>query len=214
MKQQHPGTIRWLTGLAVSLIGWCLLLVDAYYGAMLFYVQERILFIIPALAEKVSIEELISDPERFDQRWVRVKGEIWRKQLNDAVMVPPGTGSEVITNRKNDRLGDKQEKSSGNTSLRPLPDHSFYMHNFSILGMRTVSVLELEPGRTVEIVGEFERKGYDKPHFDLVALVNPRQKQFWFSVGIRLAVLSILVFVFIFFNLMGKRIRRVPKYLT
>jgi hypothetical protein len=45
----------------------------------------------------------------------------------------------------------EQLKPSNNNLLKPLPDESFFMHNFSIHGMRTVNVLEIDPGKTVEM---------------------------------------------------------------
>jgi hypothetical protein len=66
MKQGHPKNRRHLAGIAVSLSGWFILVVSLYYGISIFYVQERILFIFPSIAEKVSVQELKSDPARFD----------------------------------------------------------------------------------------------------------------------------------------------------
>ena len=98
--------------------------------------------------------------------------------------------------------------------MKPLPDDSFFMHNFSIHGLRTVDVLEINPGNTVEIAGKFERKGYDKPHIDLVAIINPRQNQFWLPVGIRFCILWVLFLAFIYLTRLGNRIRNVAKSKT
>ena len=158
MIQQHLSNIRWLAGIIVSLVGCIFLLLSLYYGAMIFYVHERILFILPAIAEKVSIEDLICDPERFDEDWVRVEGQIWRKKINEAVLVPPGSGPEMVITHGNVGIKNKKGILFGDNLLKPLPDYSLYMHNFSVFGMRTVSVLEVDQGRKVEIVGEFEKK--------------------------------------------------------
>jgi len=133
MKQKHPKTLKWLAGIAVSLFGWFILVISLYYGIMIFYVQERVLFIFPSIAQKVSFQELINDPEKFDGCWIRVEGQIWRRQMNKAFLVSPNIGSEVITDQEYISSHKvEQVKPSSNMTLKPLPDDSFFMHNFSI----------------------------------------------------------------------------------
>ena len=62
------------------LAGSVLLFTATLYAALVFfYAQERILFLFPSLAQPVSIEELVGQYDRFDQKWISIQGELWRK---------------------------------------------------------------------------------------------------------------------------------------
>ena len=206
---------RRLLGLALSLIGWSLLTLCLYFEFMFFYVQERILFVFPDIAEKVTIEELINNPDKFDGRWVRLEGEFWRRKPFEAVLVPPGSGSETIIEEgasDGDAGGIKNTENGGalkNKIVSPIPDYHLYLHNFSPLGLRTVSVLGPGLDQTSEIVGEYEKRilKYDQPHIDLVAIVNPRQKEFYLPVVLMLGLFVLTLPVFIVLFYFGRKMR-------
>jgi len=174
-------------GLSLSLAGVCILLVTLYNGVTFLFLDERLLLFLPALAKSVTIEELLSNPEKYHENWIRIRGELWGKTQKEAWLI--SIGSNGKTNEVYPRVEDPERGVP-----RSPPEKSLFLHNFSSQGLRTFSPIEIKPEQAVEIVGEFEyhstRYG---PHIDVVATIDPRQDELRSPATRKLALFAALL---------------------
>lgn len=187
----------------LQLFGWALLGVSLVTGLWFFYVHERVLFIVPQLAERTTIQDLLNNSNAHAERWVRLEGKVLRKSTTEAFLVPAEIDLEGLPPA--DGSGKDKGLQTENI-LTSLPDRYVFMHDVSPFGISTVDFDEIEPGRTVEVVAEFELKRfYDLPHLDVVATLKPRQNRFWRPIGFSLGVFTSAIFVCGVFLSLGRK---------
>ena len=203
-----------LVGVAFSITGWLFLLVGLFLGYCFFYVDDHVLCVFPKLAEKVSFEDLTANPKKYDGRWVRVEGELWRCRRFEAVLVPPGSGPEQMHRGAVDERYQEAVQQEGNYYLainqpeREIPLSYLRLYNFSPGVSRTVSFYQ---DGVVEVAGEFESSGLsmeEPPYLDVAVMVRPRQHLYWVPISIYLGICLLGVAAFFPFHIMGRDIRR------
>lgn len=151
-------------GLILFLAGGAYCLVRLHSAALFYGADERILYFLPWLAKSTSIEELVQRPERFANKWVKVRAEVWRRTKDDAILVPPGSGPEPAA------IG---------TNQGALIVPHLYTHQFQSEKVTTVSALDLPQNQAITFAGEFEAVTPTfVQHIDAAAIFDPRQSQF------------------------------------
>jgi hypothetical protein len=182
-----------LLGRFVGLVAWVIMILGFLLGYWFFYAEDRLLFIFPGLADKVTLTELMNQPDAYDDRWVRVRGVLWRKKLNSAVLVPPESGQESWTKEEFRELLAKTEKGKKIPSIKPLPEIRLSMLSPGWKARRTVSFYLDGP---VTAMGEFERPGMldDRPRL-YVGGIQEQRGDFWTWFGIALhgAIYSVIM---------------------
>lgn len=183
--KSHQGKL----GLILFLAGGAYCLVRLYSAALFYGADERVLYFLPWLAKSTSIEELVQQPERFANKWVKVRAEVWRRTKDDAILVPPGSGPEPIA------IGTNQ-------GVLPVPH--LYTHQFRSEKVTTVSALDLPQNQAITFAGEFEAVTPTfVQHIDAAAIFDPRQSQFDGAMIRRLFFHTSLVLVGAAIGVMG-----------
>jgi hypothetical protein len=190
------------------------LVVGIFLGYSFFFADNRLLFIFPGMAAKVTLDELAADPGKYDGRWVRVRGELRSPGRFGALLVPEG-------NAPSERAGDKkagaEEKPSPLTwSAYPSleegtgerPPHSLRLRHPSAGISKTVSFYE---DGIVEVAGRYERSGpwgEGEPSVAVAVMVKPRQPVFFVPIIVYGTIPVLAVVVFLPLYLVGRDVRR------
>jgi hypothetical protein len=217
----QPRLLEWfmrkggrLVGFAFCAAAVLFLVVGIFLGYSFFFADNRLLFIFPGLAEKVTLEELAADPAQYDGHWVRVRGELRSPGRFGAFLVPEeGVPSEP----PGDRKGAAVEKSSPLAwNVHPsLEEHtgegssqSLRLHHPSAGISKTVSFYE---GGVVEVAGRYERSGPfgdGEPSMAVAVMVKPRQLVFFIPIMVYGMIPVLAVVVFFPLYLVGRDICR------
>lgn len=194
-----------LAGFIVSFLAWFFLFMGFLVGFWMFYIDDRILFVFPGLAEKAGIEELITNPDKYDDRWVRVEGELGQIKHFSSVLVPPGFGPKGVS---------KPSQGSAMARDSAMPEFALNLYHFSRRASRTVSFRVSEKGRVVEVAGEFEKSGLvgkGRPYLDAAVMVQPRQHEYWIPIELWIAISLVIMAFSIPFFILSKGIRNAVK---
>ena len=152
------------------------------YGYL--FANDRILVLQPDWAESVTLERMLAAPEGYEERRVRVRGELWRLGPDRAVLVPTGSGAErVPVAALTAFIKDPANKGKEPPTVRPLPAKRLRLACSGGGSMKTVSFYEAAQdagGGEVEIAGRF-RRGEGPggtPVLRAAAVVDPPQPLF------------------------------------
>jgi hypothetical protein len=203
-----------LIGFAFCAAALLFLAVGIFLGYSFFYVDNRLLFIFPGMAEKVTLDELAADSLKYDGRWVRIRGELRSPGRFGAFLVPEG-------NAPPERVGGEKGGAEGTPSPRTwhvypsleekteeLPPQALRLLHPSAGISKTVSFYE---HGVVEVAGRYERSapsGEREPSLAVAVMVKPRQPVFFLPILIYGAIPVVAVVVFLPLYLMGRDIRR------
>ncbi|MGD2086087.1 MAG: hypothetical protein PVH61_07885 [Candidatus Aminicenantes bacterium] len=143
-----------ITGFTFGILLILLSLLGLY---LYFYVEGRILFVFPGLANEVTFTDLLESPDAYENEWIKIKGRIQytfsQRMANTAELIPeyypthPGdsdTGSWQKSH--NEGAGEKYFK----IFLEAVGEDEDTSFRFS----------SIDPGNIVEVVGI--SKGLDK----------------------------------------------------
>jgi hypothetical protein len=190
------------------------LVVGIFLGYSFFFADNRLLFIFPSMAEKVTLDELAGDPAKYDGRWVRVRGELRSPGRFRALLVPeennppePAGGEKAGAVAKPSTLTwnlypSIEEKTTGR------PPHSLWLRHPSAGISKTVSFYE---DGAVEVAGRYERSGpwsEGEPSVAVAVMVKPRQPVFFVPILVYGTIPVLAVVVFLPLYLVGRDIRR------
>jgi hypothetical protein len=175
-----------MLGLCIAAVGLVFVLLGIHLGYWYFILHDRILFVRPDLAEEATLDRLLAEPNAFDGRWVRVRGEIWRAQPVSAVLVPAGSGYE---GRPVDEmvafLKDPANKGKEVQVNRALPAKHLNLFCFEGAGMKTLSfggaaVPADGPAVAATVAGRFHAGAPPQtaPSLGVAAIVEPRQSEY------------------------------------
>jgi hypothetical protein len=213
--------LEWLMRRGGGLVGvaFCgtalLFLASGIFLAYCFFVAEnRVLFIFPGMAAKVSLEELAAGSQQYENRWVRVQGELRHPGRLKAILVPVGSAGA-------DKAGREQAGSEGTRSMRSwkihpslheapeqLPQPFLELRHLSAGRSRTVSFYE---AGIVEVAGRYGACGAaseGKPCLAVAVMVQPRQFLFVIPIIIYAVIPAVLIAAFFPLYLVGRDIRK------
>jgi len=215
------GLLEWFMRKGGRLVGFVFcaaallfLVVGIFLGYSFFYADNRLLFIFPGMAEKVSLDELAADPAKYDGRWVRVRGELRSPVRFGALLVPEGKAPSEPTGGENAGAEGKPSPRTWNVypSLEEktgeLPPQSLRLRHPSAGISKTVSFYE---EGVVEVAGRYERSGpagEGKPSLAVAVMVKPRQPVFFVPIVVYGTIPVLAVVVFLPLYLVGRDIRR------
>jgi hypothetical protein len=213
--------LEWLMRRGGGLVGvaFCcaalLFLASGIFLAYCFFVAEnRLLFIFPGMAAKVSIEELAAGSQQYENRWVRVQGELRHPGRFGAILVPAGSAGA-------DKAGSEQAGSEGTRSMRSWKIHPFLHEAPEQLPPPFLELRHLSAGRSrtvsfyeagiVEVAGRYGRCGAaseGKPCLAVAVMVQPRQFLFVIPIIIYGVIPTVLIAAFFPLYLVGRDIRK------
>jgi hypothetical protein len=185
-----------------------------FLGYSFFYVDNRLLFIFPGMAEKVSLDELAAHPAKYDGRWVRVRGQLRSPARFGALLVPEGTTpSEPAVGEKAGAEGRPSPRTwnvypSLEEKTGELPPQSLRLHHPSAGMSKTVSFYE---EGVVEVAGRYEGSGpagEGKPSLTVAVMAQPRQPVFFVPIVVYGTIPVLAVMVSLPLYLIGRDIRR------
>jgi hypothetical protein len=201
-----------LVGVAFCAAACVFLVSGIFLGYCFFGAENRLLFIFPGMAAKVSLEELAAGSQEYEDRWVRVQGELRNPERFGAVLVPAGSPGAGKTG--SEQAGVEARRSMRTWKLNPslhevheqVP-HSLELRHLSAGISRTVSFYE---EGVVEVAGRYGgcgAAGEGKPCLAAAVLVQPRQFLFFIPVLIYGVISVALVVAFFPLYLVGRDIR-------
>lgn len=189
-------------GRPARLLFWVLGLGLLFFGLQLcvkfFYLEGRILMLMPFLAQRVSLETLQKEPGRFNERWVRVEGLLWQKRESQALLVPVASGPEP------------QSAGNAETSVAPLPPIKLEVRHPFTKSSKTMDFDFSDPKVVAELAGEFQAApqahgkvgaagssalGQGGPELVASAMVRPTQLIYWVPVAFRLLISIVFILV-------------------
>lgn len=188
--------------------------VGIFLGYSFFFADNRLLFIFPSLAAKVTLDELAADPAKYDGRWVRVRGELRSPGRFGALLVPEeGVPSEPAGDQK---AGAAGKPGSLTWNVYPSleertgerPPQSLRLRHPSAGISKTVSFYE---DGVVEVAGRYKRSGPSEagePSVAVAVMVKPRQPVFFVPIVVYGTIPILAVGVFLPLYLVGRDIRR------
>ena len=203
-----------LVGFVFCAVALLILVVGIFLGYSFFCADNRLLFIFPSMAEKVTLDELAADPAKYDGRWVRVRGEMRSPGRFGALLVPEGSApSEPAGDEKAQPVGKRSPRTwnlypSLEEKTRELPPQSLRLRHPSAGISKTVSFYE---EGVVEVAGRYERSapaGEGKPSLAVAVMVKPRQPVFFVPIVVYGTIPVLAVVVFLPLYLIGRDIRR------
>lgn len=186
--------------LLIKIIGGICCIIGFFIAFYYFYIDDHILYLFPNLAQEVTLAELIENQEKYDDKWVRVKGELWHPRTYWATFVPPGTGPESMTAEEINAWYKKRkngEHLSREDTQKNIPKAHATLYALPRT-IRTASLSGIGSGRIVGIAGEFEKAVWYKgksPIIDVAVMINPRQPMYWLIVI--LIGLTSLIFILV-----------------
>lgn len=203
-----------LIGFAFCAAALLILAVGILLGYSFFYAENRLLFIFPGLAERVTLHELAADSRKYDGRWVRVRGELRSPGRFGAFLVTPGNTPFGPDEDEQARAKEKPSQRAWNVhpSLEErgegLPPHSLQLRHPSAGRSKTVSFYQ---EGIVEVAGRYQRSGSldeTRPSLAVAVMVHPRQFAFFFPIVIYAAIPVGSVVAFFPLYLVGRDIQR------
>ena len=203
-----------LVGFAFCAAALVFLVVGIFLGYSFFYADNRLLFIFPGMAEKVTLDELAADSGKYDGRWVRVRGVLRSPARFGALLVPEGDAPSAPAGGATAGAEGKPSPRTWNVypslaeKTGELPPQSLRLRHPSAGISKTVSFYE---EGVVEVAGRYERSwpsGGRKPSLAVAVMVRPRQPVFLVPIVIYGAIPVLAVVVFLPLYLMGRDIRR------
>jgi len=215
------GLLEWFVRKGGRLVGFVFcaaallfLVVGIFLGYSFFFADNRLLFIFPSLAAKVSLNELAADPAKYDGRWVRVRGELRSPERFGAILVPEEDApSEPGGDQKPGAVGKPSSLTwnvypSLEEKTRERPPQSLRLHHPSAGISKTVSFYE---EGVVEVAGRYERSGPSDeggPALAVAVMVKPRQPVFFIPIVVYGTIPILAVGVFLPLYLVGRDVRR------
>jgi hypothetical protein len=215
------GLLEWFMRKGGRLVGFVFcaaavlfLVVGIFLGYSFFFADNRLLFIFPGMAEKVTLDELAANPAKYDGHWVRVRGELRSPGRFGALLVPEeSVPSEPAGDQKAGAVGKSSprtwnvypslEESTGERSPK-----SLRLRHPSAGISKTVSFYE---GGVVEVAGRYERSGPSgegEPSVAVAVMVKPRQPVFFVPIVVYGTIPVLALVVFLPLYLVGRDIRR------
>jgi len=215
------GLLEWFMRKGGRLVGFVFcaaallfLVTGIFLGYSFFFADNRLLFIFPSMAAKVTIDELAADPGKYNGRWVRVRGELRNPGRFGALLVPE---EDARSEPAGDQTAGAAEKSSPLTwsAYPPLedgagerPPRSLRLRHPSAGTSKTVSFYE---SGMVEVAGRYERSGAwgdGEPSVAVAVMVKPRQPVFFVPIIVYGMIPVLAVVVFLPLYLVGRDVRR------
>jgi len=203
-----------LVGFIFCAIALVFLVMGIFLGYSFFFADNRLLFIFPSMAAKVTLGELAADPGKYDGRWVRVRGELRSQGRFGALLVPEENG---LSGSAGDQKAGASEKPAPLTwsaypslenRTRERPPQSLRLRHPSAGMSKTVSFYE---DGVVEVAGRFERsgpRGEGEPSVAVAVVVHPRQPVFFVPILVYGTIPVLAVVVFLPLYLVGRDVRR------
>ncbi len=215
------GVLEWFMRKGGRLVGFVfcaaallILVVGIFLGYSFFFAENRLLFIFPSMAEKVTLDELAADPAKYDGRWVKVRGELRNPGRFGALLLPEeGVPSEPAGDQKAGAMGKPSPLTwnlypSLEERSRERPPQSLRLRHPSAGISKTVSFYE---DGVVEVAGRYERSGPSdgrEPSVAVAVMVKPRQPVFFVPIVVYGTIPVLAVVVFLPLYLVGRDIRR------
>lgn len=215
------GLLEWLMRKGGRLVGFVFcaaallfLVVGIFLGYSFFFVDNRLLFIFPSMAEKVTLDELAADPAKYDGRWVRVRGELRSSGRFRALLVPEEKAPSEPAGGEKAGVEEKPSPLTWNVypsfaeQTRKVPLRSLQLRHPSAGISKTVSFYE---DGVVEVAGRYERSGpwgEGEPSVAVAVMVKPRQPVFFVPIVVYATIPVLAVVVFLPLYLVGRDVRR------
>jgi hypothetical protein len=203
-----------LVGVVFCFVAFLLLMSGIFFGYCFFGAGDRLLFIFPGMATKVSLEELAAGSQQYENRWVRVRGELWNPERLGAIMVPAGSVGA-------DKVVPEPAGSQGRRSIRAWEIHSSLEETSEHLPAPSLELRHLSAGRSrtvsfyeegiVEVAGRYGGCGATsegKPCLAVAVMVKPRQFLFFIPILVYGVIPAALVAASLPLYLVGRDIRR------
>jgi hypothetical protein len=215
------GLLEWLMRKGGRFVGFVFcaaallsLVLGIFLGYSFFFADNRLLFIFPGMAEKVTLDELAADPAKYDSRWVRVRGELRSSGRFRALLVPEAdASSEPAGDEKAGAVAkpgaltwNLYPSVDDNTGERPL--RSLQLRHPSAGISKTVSFYE---DGVVEVAGRYQRSGpwgEGEPSLAVAVMVKPRQPVFFIPIVVYGTIPVLALVVFLPLYLAGRDVRR------
>ena len=189
-------------GRPTQILFWVLGIGLMFFGLNLafnfFFLQGRVLMALPFLAQRASLDALAKEPGRFDNRWVRVEGLLWRKMEAQAVLAPVAGGPEPLP----------AKNAEPSPLVAPPAPHLEIRHPY-LKAAKTMDFDVPDPNTVVEVVGTFHAQGVAGAEIVAAAMLKPLQLIYWVPVAFRglISIVFILVALpfFVLARAAGKR---------
>lgn len=151
--------------ISISIFGLLLILgvLGIYY--YIFFVEGRILFFFPGLAQKVTFTDLLEEPEVYDYEWIKIRGRIQHtlsQRLKDTAELLP----EYYPTQTNDSDSLPQKKFHKKDSKKS--DIKIRLEIIGNEGDKSFRFISLASGTIVDAVGVF--KIVEKYHRNMMIL--------------------------------------------
>jgi len=215
------GLLEWFMRKGGRLVGFVFcaaallfLVMGIFLGYSFFFADNRLLFIFPGMAAKVTLDELAAEPAKYDGRWVRVRGELRNQGRFAAVLVPEEKAPAEPAGDQKAGAAEKPNALSW-SAYPPLeettgerPPQSLRLRHPSAGISKTVSFYE---DGMVEVAGRYERSGpwgEGEPSVAVAVMVKPRQPVFFVPIIVYGTIPVLAVVVFLPLYLVGRDVRR------
>jgi hypothetical protein len=198
-------------GRPARLLFWVLGLGLLFFGLHLcvkfFYLEARVLMLMPFLAQRVSLETLQKEPGKYNERWVRVEGLLWQKHESQGLLVPVASGPEP------------QSAGNAETSVAPLPPVKLEVRHPFMKSSKTMDFDFSDPQIVVELAGEFQAAPQARgkvgagaptqggPELVASAMIKPTQLIYWVPVVFRIIISIVFILVSLPFFILARTTR-------